>query len=178
MRVGVCSGVELEAWLRWFAYPLDGVECRGYTQYPAFTPNTHFFLPALQKWQLGFEALCIFLSIICSSCTYTQLFLVPYSIFVFCCSKRHLSRYQHCSKGPRVPACLTPRSLVALSGFFLNPSFSFEPFFCKLVLGGSQSPAAGWWLTPHGDGFNRGAPWPERAECLTGGAVSITASHS
>jgi len=117
VRVGVCSGVELEAWLRWFAYPLDGVECRGYTQYPAFTPNTHFFLPALQKWQLGFEALCIFLSIICSSCTYTQLFLVPYSIFVFCCSKRHLSRYQHCSKGPRVPACLTPRSLVALSGW-------------------------------------------------------------
>ena len=70
-------------------------------QYPAFAPNTHFFLPALQKWQLDFGALCIFLSIICSSCTCTQLFLVPYSFFVFCCSKRHLSRYQPSSKGPK-----------------------------------------------------------------------------
>ena len=116
-RVGACSGVELEGWLRWFAYPSDGVECKGHMQYPAFAPNTHFFLPALQKWQLDFGALCIFLSIICSSCTCTQLFLVPYSFFVFCCSKRHLSRYQHSSKGPRIPACLAPRSLVVLSGW-------------------------------------------------------------
>ena len=35
---------------------------------------------------------------------------------------------------------------------------SFEPFFHKLVLSGSQSPATGWWLTPHGEGFNEESP--------------------
>ena len=41
---------------------------------------------------------------ICPNCSCTQLFLVPYSFFVFCCSRRCLSRCKHCStaaKGPR-----------------------------------------------------------------------------
>ena len=32
--------------------------------------------------------------------------LVPYSVFVFCCPRRHLSRSKPCTKGPQVPVCL------------------------------------------------------------------------
>ena len=100
VRVGVCPGVEL----RWFAHPFGGAVRRGHAQYPAFAPNTLFLLRALQKWQLGFLVFCIFLSIICLNCACRQLFLVPYSFFVFCCWRRGLSRCKHCStaaKGPR-----------------------------------------------------------------------------
>ena len=46
----VCPWVESEGWLRWFAHPFGGVECRGHV--PAFTPDTLLLLLALQKWQL------------------------------------------------------------------------------------------------------------------------------
>ena len=68
--------------------------------------NIPVLLPAFQKWQLGFWSFCV-LSIIHPNCTYTLLFLLPYSFFVFCCSRRHLSRCKHCKKGPQVPARLT-----------------------------------------------------------------------
>ena len=32
--------------------------------------------------------------------------LVPSSVFVFCCPRRHLSRSKPCSKGPQVTVCL------------------------------------------------------------------------
>ena len=76
--------------------------CRGHAQYPAFARNTLLSLRALQKRHLGFWSFCIFLSRICSNCACTHLFLVPYSFFVFCCS-----RCKHCSKGSQVPACLS-----------------------------------------------------------------------
>ena len=41
----------------------------------------------------------------------TWLFLVPYSFFIFCCSRRHLSRCRHCSKGSQDPTCLRTGSL-------------------------------------------------------------------
>ena len=50
-----------------------------------------------------FWSFCILLSLICTNCTCTQLFLVPYNLFVFCCLRRHLSSYKHCSKGVQVP---------------------------------------------------------------------------
>ena len=46
-----------------------------------------------------FLSFSIFLSIICPSCPGMQLFLVRYSFFAFCCWRRCLSRYQHCSRG-------------------------------------------------------------------------------
>ena len=76
--------------------------CSGHVQYPAFAPNTLLLPPALQKWQLE-GVFLVFLSIICPNCACTQLFLVPYSFFVFCCSKRRLSRCRHCSKVSQVP---------------------------------------------------------------------------
>ena len=68
--------------------------------------------------QLGFfQSFCIFLSITCPKCSCTQLFLVPYSFFVFCPWRRCLSRcilsleemfVLGAAKHPRsqVPACL------------------------------------------------------------------------
>ena len=53
-----------------------------------------------------FVRFCILLSILRPNCTCMQLFLVPYSFFVFCCLRRHLSRCRRCSKGSQVPACL------------------------------------------------------------------------
>ena len=67
--------------------------------------DTLFLLPALQKWQLGFffGLFCILLSRICPNYTCMWLFLVPYSFFVFCSLRRHLSRCKHCSRGSQVP---------------------------------------------------------------------------
>ena len=56
----MCPGVGLEGWLRCFAHPLGGVECREHARFPAFAPNALFLLPALQKWQLSFLVFCTF----------------------------------------------------------------------------------------------------------------------
>ena len=53
----MCSEVRLEGWLRWFANPLGGIECRGHTKYAVFAPNTLFLLWVLPKWQLDFFGL-------------------------------------------------------------------------------------------------------------------------
>ena len=104
VRVEVRPGVRLEGWL---AHLFGGV-CRGHAQYSAFALDTLFLLPALQKWQLGFfGSFFNLLSIICPSCACTQLYLVPCSLFVFCCWRRHLSRCKPRRKGPRSQACLS-----------------------------------------------------------------------
>ena len=63
------------------------------------------FAPGTSERTVGFWPFCIF-SIICPNWPRTHLFLICYSIFVFCCSRRCLSRCKHCSKGSQVPACL------------------------------------------------------------------------
>ena len=96
VRVGVGPGVGQEWWLKWAAHPLVVLSARGLRR-------TLLLLPAPQKWQLGFWSFCILLFIICPKCACTQLFLVPYIFFVFCCLRRRLSRCKHCSKGSQVP---------------------------------------------------------------------------
>ena len=98
VRVGTDPGSGLRGGLGGRPHPLGGAVCRVHAQYPAL-------LPTPQKWQLGFWSFCI-LFIICPNGACTQLFLVPYRFFVFCCSRRRLSRWKHCSKGSQVPACL------------------------------------------------------------------------
>ena len=39
MRIGVCPGVGLQGWLRWFAHHLSGGVCRERVQDPAFAPG-------------------------------------------------------------------------------------------------------------------------------------------
>ena len=56
------------------------------------------------SWVFLFVCLCIFWSRICPNWGCTQLFLVPHSFFVFCYSRRHVSKCKFCSiaaKGPR-----------------------------------------------------------------------------
>ena len=56
-------------------------------------------------WQLGFLVFLCLLFIMCPNCACMQLFLVSYSFFVICSSRRCLSRCKHCSsagKGPRL----------------------------------------------------------------------------
>ena len=113
VRGGVCSGAGPEQWLRWFAHPFGGAVCRGHTQSHG---ALHLFR-ALQKWQLGFLMPFYLLSRICPNCARTQLFLVPYSFFAFCCSRRDVFRYKHCgiaTKGPRSQPVSYPLRLYTL----------------------------------------------------------------
>ena len=66
------------------------------------------FCSCSSEVSVGFWSSCIFLSIICPNCVaYAELFLVPYSFFVFCFLKKLLVRCKHCSKGSQVSACLS-----------------------------------------------------------------------
>ena len=74
---------------------------------PCFCSQHTIFSPNLFKsgsWVFGLFVL----SLICPNCSCTQLFSVShsFSLFFFFCLRIHLSKCQHCSKGPQVPACL------------------------------------------------------------------------
>ena len=105
VRVRVCPGLRPEGWLRCFAHPSGGGVCRGQAHYLCFCPRHPIFAPGSSKLAVGFFGLFVsFGSRICPNCAYTQLFLVPYSFFVFCCSRKGVSRCKYCStaaKGPR-----------------------------------------------------------------------------
>lgn len=60
---------------RWSAQPLGGAVCRDHAQYSAFAPSTS---------EVAVEFL-VFLYLVHNL---PQLFLIPYSFFVCCCSKR------------------------------------------------------------------------------------------
>ena len=84
----------------------------GQMQYPAFAPNTLLLLLALHKWHLGFFICMYLLSIICPNCACRQLVLVPFSIFVICCSRKSVFRRKHCALQQRLPGpslCHSPR---------------------------------------------------------------------
>ena len=105
VRVGEVWWFELEGWLKWFAHRLVGAMCQDHTQFPAFAPGS-------SEMAVGLWCFCILLFVIAFPCV--QLCLVPYNFFVFCCSRRCLSRCKHSYKGPWVPA-----SLITLITFFL-----------------------------------------------------------
>ena len=89
----MCPGVGLQGCLRRSAHHFGGAECRGHAQCPVFAPSS-------SEVAVGFlGSFCILLPRIRPNGTCTQLFLVPVSFFVFCCSRRRLSRCKHCSKG-------------------------------------------------------------------------------
>ena len=116
-RVAMCPWVRSEGQLRWFAHPFGGVVCRGHEQYPAFAPSSSDMAVG---WLLGrfvfgcfFWYFCFLLSLVYPNCAHIQLFLAPYSFFVFCCRRRRLSRSKHCSEGSQVPYHLEQRTLAA-----------------------------------------------------------------
>ena len=83
--------------------PLRWCCMQGTFAVPYFFSRPLVLRPALQKWLLGFLVSLYLLSRICPNCTCTQLFLVPYSFFVFCCSRRCLSGCKHCSTAAKSP---------------------------------------------------------------------------
>ena len=85
--------------------PLGWWCVQGACSKPCFSPKC-FFLQALHKWQLGFSffffGLFVSLSGVGPKCTSTN-------FFAFCCWRRHVSMYKHCSKGSQVPVCFIIR---------------------------------------------------------------------
>ena len=98
MRVGVCPGMRTEGWFRWFVHPLGSVVCRGRVQYPAFAPGTSKVAAGFLVWVFLFLFFSYLVVQNLPNCTCMQLFLVPYSFFLFCCLRRCLSRYKHYCK--------------------------------------------------------------------------------
>ena len=86
----MCPGAGSEGWLKWFAHPLGDVICRGACE---VAPP---LLQAILKWQLWVLVSVTLVSIICPSCACLHLFLVPHSFFIFCSSRRGVSR---CKQG-------------------------------------------------------------------------------
>ena len=86
-------------WLRCFVHPLGGGVCWGHVGYPVFAPGS-------SKVAVGCVFFGLFVSVgprICPNCAGTQLFLVPYSFFVFCRSRRGVSRCNDCSTAAKSP---------------------------------------------------------------------------
>ena len=80
--------------------PSRGIVCRRQAQYPVLAPSS-------SEAAVGvFWSFHILLSVICPQYTCLQVFLVPYSFFVFYCSRRCLSRCKRSRKGSQVP-CLS-----------------------------------------------------------------------
>ena len=68
----------------------------------------HFLLPAFAHGSSEVTVgvfFCLFdlWSRICPNCTWIKLFLVPYSFFVFCCSRGGVSRCKHCRTAAEDP---------------------------------------------------------------------------
>ena len=87
VTVGVYPGFGPEGKLKWFAHPLGGIVCRGHARH-----SVHSKVAVLD-----FFISLYLLSRICTNCTCMQLFLIPYSFFVFCCARRDVSRCKQCS---------------------------------------------------------------------------------
>lgn len=147
---GVGWWLRLEGWLRWSAQPLGGAVCRDQAQHPVFAPST-------SEVAVGFWSFCILLFLMCLNCTCTQLFLVSFSFFVFCCWQRCLSRWKHWNKGSQAPACLIPLwgilhlLLLRVKGPKVSLSLSyyyyyfFETSSCRA---GTTDPSQTWRFCP------------------------------
>ena len=98
------------------------VRCAGgrdHGQYLIFAPGTSEM--AFGLWPFGYLIVPSY-----TNWEWVQLFLVLWNFFVFCCSRRSLSRNRHCSKGSQVSATSRPlpnvlpqvlRALAALPSF-------------------------------------------------------------
>ena len=92
-----------------------GGVCRGHVQYPALLPTPCFCSRLLKSGRWVFSLFVSFRSKICPYWARMQLFLVLYSFFVFCCSRRGVSGCKLCSitaKGPRSQAFLKYRGWI------------------------------------------------------------------
>ena len=93
---GYCPAVGLQEWLRRFACSFAVGTCA----VPCFAPNTQFLCSSEMVVGCFFG---IFWSSIFPNWACMPLFLVPYCFFVFCSSRKGMSRCKLCSKGFQVP---------------------------------------------------------------------------
>ena len=117
----MCPGVGPEGWLKGLPTPLM-VLCAGGMRCTLLLLPTPCFCSRLfrsGRWGFGL----ILSPRICPDCTCMHLFLVPYSFFVFCCSRRPLFRCKLCSKGFQ-PVSLRCSGPTPLCGFHSLLSFS------------------------------------------------------
>ena len=75
--------------------PSGGGVCRVHAEYPAFAPGS-------SKVAVGFLVSVSFARI-CPNCVCVRLLLVPYSFFVFCCSRTSVSKASIAVLQQRVP---------------------------------------------------------------------------
>ena len=59
--------------------------------------------------------------ILCLIIHMRTLILVSHGFFLFCCSRRHLFRYEHSSEGSQLPAYLVSRPLLFVNTRFWGP---------------------------------------------------------
>ena len=103
VRVGAGLGVPPKGRLRWLAHPFGGVECRGRVEVHCFFSQHPVFCSRLfRSGSWPFCSFCILFSIICPNCPHTRLFLVPYSLFVFCCGGDVCPSASTAAKSPRL----------------------------------------------------------------------------
>ena len=93
VTIGACPGVWLEGWLRCLAHSLHGVDCMYRTQLLLLTLWLCFRHFKSSSWV--FWCLCIFCPEFTLPKAGTQLFLVPYSFFVFYFLRRGVFRCKH-----------------------------------------------------------------------------------
>ena len=104
------------------------------SQHPIFAPGSLKVATGFSYFLFG-----LFVSFVqnLSHCACTQLFSVPYNSFVFCCMKRGVAQYRHCSaatKGARCQTCLNS-SLSWRRWLFSRSvvSDSFDPMNCSMA---------------------------------------------
>ena len=122
-------------------YPLGGTMCKDVCTGPLLCSKHPIFAPGSLKVATGFSYFLfgLFVSFVqnLSHCACTQLFSVPYNSFVFCCMKRGVAQYRHCSaatKGARCQTCLNS-SLSWRRWLFSRSvvSDSFDPMNCSMA---------------------------------------------
>ena len=131
----MCPGARPEGWLRCSAHPFVVLSAGDMHSTLLLLPTPGFSSRFFRSGSWVFWSFCIFWSRICPNCVCTQLFLVACNFFVFCCSRRGLSRCKHCStvaKGPSLSHSdwLSGASVQPILRYHTGPH-KHSPFLCS-----------------------------------------------
>ena len=91
----------LVVWATGVTYVVWPLSCRCHVPRSCTVPC---FAPSSSEMPVSLWCFCILLFVIAFACV--QVCLVSHGFFVFCCSRKRLSRCKHSRRGSQVPACL------------------------------------------------------------------------